>query len=358
MRKLCFAVVSVMLLLGSAPDSYAQFNRKSIKKNNHRIASYRGKKHGFGRNNVYSGIGISVNAMNYFGDLAPLPSKFSTDISFTNPGFGISLFHRFGPRYTLQVQYMYGTIKGADSESASKSDLSNAAYRHQRNLSFKNHIHELSAVAYFDLFENQSTYISRVKWTPYVYLGIAGFYHNPQAQAPAKDLQGNALPQAGQWVDLQPLGTEGQNATLQQGDANFGIKPYSLLQVAIPFGIGARFRINEVMDLWGDIGFRYTFTDYLDDVSKNYVDLGVLKDPLTQALSYRSNELPLTDLISGVTPRPYTARDGVSYSTISGYGQENVENIRGNKSQNDIYMVTSIKLTYILGKNFHKAKFR
>jgi hypothetical protein len=349
MRKLCFAVVCLFLLLGSTSDSYAQFNRKSIKKNNHRIASFRGKKHGFGRNNVYSGIGVSVNALNYFGDLAPLPSKFSTDISFTNPGFGISLFHRFGPRYTLQVQYMYGTLKGSDSESADKGDLGNASFRHQRNLSFRNHIHELSAVAYFDLFENQSSYISRVKWTPYVYLGIAGFYHNPQAQ----------LTSSSEWVDLQPLGTEGQYAELKSTDANFGIKPYSLLQVAIPFGIGARFRINEVMDLWGDIGFRYTFTDYLDDVSANYVDLGVLKSDLARSFSYRSGELKPTDLRPGVVAETYlSAGDNKTYSTLPGYGRENPENIRGNKSQNDIYMVTSIRLTYILGKTFHKAKFR
>jgi Domain of unknown function (DUF6089) len=347
MRKLCFAVVCLFLLLGSTSDSYAQFNRKSIKKNNHRIASFRGKKHGFGRNNVYSGIGFSVNALNYFGDLSPLPSKFSTDISFTNPGFGLSLFHRFGPRYTLQIQYMYGTLKGSDKESAGKSG--DPSFRNQRNLSFRNHIHELSAVAYFDLFENQSTYISRVKWTPYVYLGIAGFYHNPQAQ----------LTTSSDWVDLQPLGTEGQYSDLKPGDANYGIKPYSLLQVAIPFGIGARFRINEVMDLWADIGFRYTFTDYLDDVSANYVDLGVLKSDLARSFSYRSGELKPTDLRPGVVAETYlSAGDGKTYSTIPGYGRENPENIRGNKSQNDVYMVTSIKLTYILGKTFHKAKFR
>ncbi len=46
------------------------------------------------------------------------------------------------------------------------------------------------------------------------------------------------------------------------------------------------------MDLWADIGFRYTFTDYLDDVSENYVDLGVFDNNLARAMSYRSNELP------------------------------------------------------------------
>jgi hypothetical protein len=154
------------------------------------------------------------------------------------------------------------------------------------------------------------------------------------------------------------LGTEGQYSELNSTDVNFGIKPYSLLQFAIPFGIGARFRINEVMDLWADIGFRYTFTDYLDDVSANYVDLGVLKSDLARSFSYRSGELKPTDLKPGVVPQTYTARDGKPYTILPGYGTEYPDNIRGNKSQNDIYMVTSIKLTYILGKTFHKAKFR
>ena len=67
--------------------------------------------------------------------------------------------------------------------------------------------------------------MTRVKWTPYVYAGIAGFLHNPQAIAPAKDLQGNALAEAGKWVDLRPLGTEGQYSTLASTDVNYGIKP-------------------------------------------------------------------------------------------------------------------------------------
>jgi hypothetical protein len=45
-------------------------------------------------------------------------------------------------------------------------------------------------------------------------------------------------------------------------------------------------------------------------------------------------------------------------SLIDGYGSESKTNNRGNKKNNDIYMVTSIKLTYILGATFHRAKFR
>lgn len=316
------------------------------------MASYRGSKSRFGRQRTYNSLGFSVAALNYYGDLSPSPKKLSTDLSFTNPGFAISYTRRMSSRVSLQAQFMYGTIKGSDAESADKNDLSNGVFRYKRNLSFRNHIKELSVVAVVDLFENQSTYMSRVKWTPYIYAGVAGFLHNPQALAPAKDLQGNPLPEGGTWVDLRPLGTEGQYSTLSSTDVNNGIKPYSLLQVAIPVGIGARVRLNEVLDLSFDIGFRYTFTDYLDDVSQNYVDLNKLNSPLAQAMSYRTNEL-----YNNNPPNPQAS--GIPGVVVEGgYGKEAAANLRGGKNQNDMYMVTAIKLSYIISPSFHQAKFR
>src|SRR5689334_12929694 len=150
MRKLSFVLLSLLLGLSFAPESMGQFNRRSIKKNNKRIANYTGKKH-FGREHVYSGVGFSLSALNYYGDLSPLPSKFSTDISYTKPAIGISFFHRFGPRYTLIGQFMYGTLKGSDAESAKKSGNESENFRQIRNLSFRNRIQELSVVAVFDL---------------------------------------------------------------------------------------------------------------------------------------------------------------------------------------------------------------
>jgi len=319
--------------------------------------TYRGRKSWFGKEKVYSMVGVSVNALNYYGDLSPKPGRFSTDISFTRPAIGLSFAHRFGPRYTLTASFMYGTLRGADVESADPGDLDNGIFRFKRNLSFRNRIKELSVVASIDLFENQATYISRVAWTPYAFIGVAVFHHNPQAQAPETDVNGNPLPEAGKWVDLQPLGTEGQHSTLQEGDANYGIKPYKRIQVSIPFGIGARFRLNELLDLSAEIGFRYLFTDYIDDVSKSYVDLGVFgNNQLAKSMSYRTGEILPGD-------HTYIGRDGQSYNVVSGYGEENTDingntNVRGSKNDKDIFMVTTIKLTYILGKSFHRAKFR
>ncbi|MBX2944399.1 MAG: hypothetical protein KF725_01095 [Cyclobacteriaceae bacterium] len=346
MRKLAYLILACLFLTLSANEAYSQMNRRNIKKNNKRIASYRGKKSNFGKDKIYNSLGVSLNAFNYFGDLAPSPKRLSTDIGFTRPAVGVSFTHRFGPRYQVTGSFMYGGIRGSDADSADPNDADNGVFRYVRNLSFRNRIKELSAIAQVDLFENQATYISRVPWTPYVYAGIAVFHHNPQAQVPQTDLLNNPFSDAGQWVDLKPLQTEG--------------KSYSLIQAAIPFGLGARFRINEVMDLSAEFGFRYTFTDYLDDVSGNYVDLTTLSSEKARAMAYRSNEVqPVNARVQEIIANRYTGYG--SFDTVSGYGHINSDgtmNMRGRAGDRDIYMVTTVRLTYILGKTFHRAKFR
>lgn len=355
MKQIRYILLAVGVLL-FAMDAEAQMNRRSIKKNNKRISNFRGRKSHFSKEKAYSMVGISLNAMNYYGDLAPNPGRLSTDLSFTRPSIGLIWAHRFGPRYSITTQFMYGGIKGADSESADKSDTENALFRYRRNLSFRNRIKELSVTANIDLFENMATYISRVKFTPYAYLGVAVFHHNPQAQAPATDLNGNPLAEAGEWVDLRPLGTEGQNADLAETDVNFGIKQYGLVQISIPMGLGVRLRLNEVMDFSFEVGYRYLFTDYIDDVSQNYIDLGHFgSNELAKAMSYRSNEL--SDVANLAIPA-VSAVDGQVYNLVPGYGTEFPDNFRGSKKDKDVLMVTSFKLTYIIGKTFHRAKFR
>ncbi|RAW03088.1 DUF6089 family protein [Pseudochryseolinea flava] len=348
-------VLLVLAMIFLAEEAIAQMNRRAIKRNNKRISSYRGRKSTFSKDKVYSMVGLSLNALNYYGDLAPKPSRFSTDISFTKPAVGLSFGHRFGPRYTLTASFMYGALKGSDASSADRGDEDNGIHRSNRNVSFRNRIKELSVIASIDLFENQATYISRVSWTPYAFAGLSVFHHNPQAQVPVADIFGVPFDNAGEWVDLQPLGTEGQNADLVDGDVNKGISPYKRIQFGIPFGIGARFRLNHVIDVSGEIGFRYTFTDYLDDVSGNYVDLGVFGDDrLAQAMSYRGYEIADASVLTD----SYVGRDGKTYTVIMGHGRESKHNMRGSKSDKDIFMVTTIRVTYILGKTFHRAKFR
>jgi hypothetical protein len=352
-KKIFQVILVVIIVCLFADDSVAQFRRaRKIQRYN---AVYKKKRKRLVRENTYTAVGLSMNALNYYGDLAPLPSKLSTDIGFTHPGFGLTFVHRYGPRYTFLAEFLVGQLEGSDAQSADVNST-DGKYRRQRNASFRNPIQEFTAVAIFDLFRNKGNYMHRVNWTPYIFTGITVFKHNPQTQAPATYLDGAPNPQAGQWIDLQPLGTEGQYAPLEPTDANYGIKPYSLTQVAIPFGIGARIRIGQYFDVWADMSMRFTFTDYLDDVSRNYIDLNRIKDPQTQALSYRSNEIPNVGLPT-VTQNINVNGQVKQISLVNGYGTEYKTNIRGNSKQNDIYTVASIKVTYIITR-INRAKHR
>lgn len=346
MRRLLIICLSVCSLLMSV-DSYAQMNRKKIKKNNRNIAHFKGKKRGFDPAKKYNAIGVSLNALNYYGDIAPLSSSISTDFAYTRPGVGVSFTHRFGPFYQLTGGFAWGTLAASDAESADPAD-EKAAFRYVRNLSFRNRVKEISVVGQFDLFPNQGTYISRVRWTPFAFAGLAIFHHNPQA----KDVNG-------EWVELQPLGTEGQYADLPETAANYGVKPYKKIQMAIPFGFGARFRFNEVLDIAGEFSFRYLFTDYIDDVSGNYVDLHLLSEE-AQRMSYRSDEVDpnSSEKVGQIMSSRIPTSSTVFPTVVNGYGSEHPGNIRGNSKDRDIYTMTTIRLTYILGKTFHKAKFR
>ncbi|MDH5475759.1 MAG: DUF6089 family protein [Cyclobacteriaceae bacterium] len=316
------------------------------------MRNFKGSRNTFDQSRRYSSFGINASSLNYFGDLAPKPGVLSTDISFTRPAFGATYSYRFGPRYTVQADFFWGTLRGSDYESADPGDPDQKP-RYIRNLQFRNRIKELSITAVVDLYKNESSYITRVELTPYAFLGISVFHHNP------KGFVGNdsGLPEAGTWVALQPLGTEGQNSTLAETDVNYGIKPYSKIQIGIPFGIGARYKLNQAMDLSFEIGTRFLFTDYIDDVSANYVDLDKLPSDLSRYMSDRSTQ---TEAITGATrddiPTERISYNG--YSVIAGYGQENEHNMRGGVNDNDIYWVTTLRLTYIIGGKLAKAKFR
>jgi len=358
MHKLLKIVFLFFVLALFADQSLAQLSRKTIKKNNKKMRNFKGGYNTFDKSKKYNSFGITVNSFNYFGDLAPKSGMFSTDISFTRPAFGATFGHRFGPRYTLQADFFWGTLMGSDYESADPNDINHKS-RYIRNLQFRNRIKELSVTAVFDLYKNESSYITRIDLTPYAFLGVSVLHHNPKGYVEDNAVShttGIPLPEAGTWVELQPLGTEGQFSDLAETDANFGIEPYSKIQVAIPFGIGIRYKVNQAMDLSFEVGTRYLFTDYIDDVSASYVDLDKLPSDLSRYMSDRSQQ---AEAISGATRDIPTERVSYNgYTVIPGYGQEGLEYIRGGAKDNDVYWTTTLRISYIIGGKFVKAKFR
>jgi len=306
---------------------------------------------GFKKYRYYS-IGGCLNAMNYVGDLDPGPSFLSPSIKFTRYNIGVTGLYRIKPRISLRATISYGRIKGDDAVSADYENKN--VYRLYRNLSFRNQIFEVKADVVIDLFENRRRYTKRVDYTPYMFIGIAYFHHNPQAQAPD-----------GTWVNLKPLHTEGEGMP-------GGPKNYSLNQVALPIGLGFRYKLTKQLDIAFDMGWRFTLTDYLDDVGGKYYSKEALTaqyGDMSRIMSDRSYEAYSTNpelaasadnhygnnTVTYYNGQPQNQNDG--WTGVSTYGQPGGQ--RGDlKGRRDLYIVTGFHLTYILPGKVVCPKFR
>ena len=358
----CTGLFLLIVLLLSVQDAEAQRRRKGyLKRKNKKISRYKGGSIHFDKNKRYLSLGASIDALNYFGDLAPNSNIASTDISFTSPAFTIFGSYRYTPNLNIRGSFSWGRLKADDFESADPYGES-SRYRYVRNLSFRNDIKELAMTVSWDFLGNHGTFLNRLDFVPYAYAGLAVFHHNPKAKAPELDKFGNPLEEAGEWVALRPLGTEGQ---LNEA---YDVKKYSTIQPSIPLGIGIRAKLQKRLDFEFEIGYRFLFTDYIDDVSGNYVDLGALDSELARAMSDRSREpvgansgnaRDFEAIEATAKLDTYTSEfDGRDYTVYAGYGSDYPTNNRGKVNDNDGYLVTSFKISYIVSGSFRRAKFR
>lgn len=287
--------------------------------------------------------------MNYFGDIVPAPSFTSFRAKSTRPSVGITYTRRLYPRVSIRGGFQWGRIMGDDALSASEDEAENAG-RFRRNLSFRNDIKEFSAVAIVDLFENRRPFHFRPGFVPYAFAGLAVFHHNPKAyyENGSRGLAAEDDIPTG-WYALQPLGTEGQYAE----GGNYP-SPYSRIQIAIPFGVGIRYRVDRLWDLSLEVSWRKTFTDYLDDASTSFANKqdilnGGGENPKAAAiLSDRSAE-------SGYSTVPDPS--GTPYDRVPGYGTSD-DTWRGNSSDLDWYITTNLSVNYILQQRIRRPKFR
>ena len=269
----------------------------------------------FSKRKQYTSIGVNLNAMNYFGDLNPNTNFASFHFGDTRPNLGITITHRFFPRVSGRFGLNYGRITAEDGDNANRDDV-NARFRYTRNMNFRNDIAEASAVLIVDLIENRNNYLKRPDFVPYVFGGVAGFYHNPKG----KYTDGN-------WYSLQEYQTEG--------------KSYSKTQIAIPFGAGIRYRINRNLDASFEIGLRKTFTGYLDDVNSNYADL-----------SGKSAQAQYFGGFAGGT-----GGRGIT-NTSTGLAAGFVPGQKRGQGENDWYTISGFSLNYILTPRIKNPKFR
>ena len=211
-------------------------------------------------------VGFTVGGMNYIGDL-------NNQHVYDKPNlaFGGLVRYNFDERWSLRFDVDYGHIEGGNPD-----------YLKRRNLSFKSYLFEGSLRAEFNFFPF-SMRDDHFVWTPYIFCGLGFFTYNPTAYY-TDPITGESG-----WYDLQPLCTEGQGTHLNPEKS-----PYTLKQLSMPFGIGAKYHPNKSLTLSVEYGFRKTWTDYLDDVSTVYVnnhDLKNIMGDVAAGLADRSGEV-------------------------------------------------------------------
>lgn len=212
-------------------------------------------------------VGIMAGVSNYYGDLQ---DRYDPDFGY-NPMGGVFYKYFTHPRIGFRFGASYTRLNAADS-------LSDIPVKRARNLDFTTNLFEVHGGIELNLL---AVDVDRSKFSPYIFGGIAVFYYNPFTVD--KDMMGER-------VYLRPLSTEGQGLA-QYPDR----KEYSLVNVSFPFGGGLKFFVGKTLMITTELGLRYCATDYLDDVSRSYVDLDTLRayrGEQAREFSFREDELP------------------------------------------------------------------
>lgn len=237
--------------------------------------------------------GAGLGAVNYFGDL-------NTNYRFTDVGPAGIAFGRFNfnDRISLRVSGLYGTVQAYDSKSDN-------AFEQARNLSFKSNIIEGLAQVEFNFLPYLHGSENHF-FTPYMFGGLGFTHYEPMAEF------------NNEWVELRPLGTEGQ----------FKGSEYYALTAGLAYGMGFKVDLNYYWSLNLEFGGRSLATDYLDDVSTVYPDQSDLIKQRGELAAQLSNRA-----------------DPESEFNIGEKGRQ-----RGNSSNRDSYVTGTLSVVYYFGK--------
>lgn len=288
------------------------------------------------RSQVFVGGGAS----NFLGELGGRDqegSDFIWDLETRVFKPAITLGYRYfiKKNIALRAQFSYAVVAGDDA-------LTKERFRSNRNLHFRSNIFEAAIIAEYVFYEVRPGHrysLEGVKGMKpragqiYCFAGIGAFRFNPQAKVDES------------WYDLRPLGTEGQN--LSQG-----AEEYSRTSIAIPLGLGYRWRFlsNQHLFLGVEIGHRITFSDYIDDVSTEYISQNALQTQV--GLSAEENSLAA-----------YFADPSLGYFIGDDGNQTPLNSTstgeqRGDPTDNDSYLFAQVTLGYTLNKQPYRRVYK
>lgn len=243
--------------------------------------------------------GFSLGAAQYFGDLNPNPR-------FNTPNIAAGAFFRkqFGNYVALRLNGHYAFLAYSDKYNSYNE------FMLRRNLSFNTNIWELTLQGDFNFFKFVPGSLYD-RFTPYITFGGGVFNYDPYTYY------------QGQKVYLRSLGTEGQGSALYPNR-----KPYGSMAACFPLGVGIKYNLNRNMNLGFEVVYRFTTTDYIDDVSTTY------------APDAQPHFLP------DGSPTLWYALQDRSYETGTPIGIKGRQ--RGYSNQKDSYLLAEVTLSFNL----------
>ncbi len=230
-------------------------------------------------------VGVTAGGMGYMGDLNQ--TNFH---KLNHVAFGGMVKRNFDSYWSVKIALLKGKISADESKSAYQQEQ-------DRNLSFFSPITEGSLQVEFNFFDYGFTFLQK-RATPFLFAGVSLASFNPQTTYQNRT------------YELKYYFTEGQNK-------------YKTNTYSIPFGAGFKYNFGRYLNLTGEIGFRNTSTDYLDDVSGYYPDPALLTDA----------SLERTDL-----------RIALSDRSVNKIGVPGTQ--RGDFRKKDSYIFAGITLSY------------
>ena len=250
----------------------AQYNQRN---------SFKNKRH-----EINFGLGIS----NCLTDVGGNGNRANFNFKKTNFTANFSHLYYIKNKIAFRTSLTHAKVSGDDSYSSVSSKKNKA-------LNFNTTISELSGILEFTIttLKNKNNYKSknkrrkniankdRLSFGSYIFVGLGSFYYNPMGVNKFLDSEGNNVGD-GQEYSLRELHTEGQG--FEGGPEQFSGKKYSTYNdfaicVPVGFGIKKAFHSNGGIKL--EASYRFTNTDYLDDVSSNYYDREKLRIEMNQA---------------------------------------------------------------------------
>jgi opacity protein-like surface antigen len=267
-------------------------------------------------------FGLIGGASHYSGEL-------TNEQFFESRGLkpSVGLITRYTPHdvFTLRLSAQWGGLEGNDAWYQDGTETN------PRNLSFRSVLWDFTGAAEINLRTLDMRQSSGL--IPYIFGGVSVFRFNPEAlfeydpNSPHLTRPGSAYADLqdrdGEWVELQPLATEGQETT------EFNERRrYNLTQVAVPLGAGIKAKLSNKWTLGVEYGARITFTDYIDDVSTTYVDPSRLQS------QYGAMSAAMAD------------RSPILHDELVSDANDDRNNVRGNPDNNDLYGIIGVTLTY------------